>query len=165
MIRIRFNRSPMETNMRKTPLAIVGFLVAALALAPQASAQPRDGYYDGYYYAPYPPAFVVVPAPFYPPAPYYAPPSYYGPPAPAYGGPRYGYVPPAPAYYAPPEPPPMPLRPRSCGKYHYWTGEYCADARYERPYVGRKWSHRSSARRTTAVTPSPSEHLCVHDVS
>jgi hypothetical protein len=126
--------------MYKTLLAIVGFLIAPLALASQASAWPRDDYYDGYYYAPpYPPAVIVAPAPLYPPAPYYAPPNYYSPPVRAYGGPQYGYLPPAPSYYAAPEPPPMPLRPRSCGKYRYWNGDYCADARYERPYVGRKW--------------------------
>jgi hypothetical protein len=115
--------------MRKTPLGIVGFLIAPLALAPQAGAAPGDSYY----YAPYPPAIVVAPAP------YFAPPNYYAPPVPSYGGPQYGYVPPAPSYYAPPEPPPIPLRPRSCGKYRYWNGDYCADARYERPYVGPKW--------------------------
>jgi hypothetical protein len=117
--------------MRKTPLGIVGLHVAALALAPQAGAAPRDGYY---YYAPYPPAIVVAPAPFYAPAPYYASPHYYAPPLPSYGRPQYGYGPPAASYYAEPEP----FRPRSCGKYHYWNGEYCADARYERPYVGPK---------------------------
>jgi hypothetical protein len=45
------------------------------------------------------------------------------------------------AAYAPPPQAPVvlvPLRPRSCGKYRYWNGEYCADARYERPYVGPK---------------------------
>jgi hypothetical protein len=82
---------------------------------------------------------LVMPPSLYAPAPYYAPPNYYTPPAPSYGGPQYGYVPPAPSYYAPPEPPPEALRPRSCGKYRYWNGEYCADARYERPYVGPKW--------------------------
>ena len=121
--------------MRKTLLAIVGVLVAQLALASQAGAWPRDDYY----YAPYPPVVVVLPPPPYAPAPYYAQPSYYAPPVTAYGGPRYGYMPPAPSYYAPPELPPVPLRPRSCGKYRYWNGEYCADARYERPYVGQKW--------------------------
>jgi hypothetical protein len=120
--------------MRKMPVAIVGFLLGPLVLASPASAGP----YDGYYAAPYPPAIVVMPPPLYAPAPYYAPPNYYTPSAPSYGGPQYGYVPPAPSYYAPPEPPPIPLRPRSCGKYRYWNGDYCADARYERPYVGPK---------------------------
>ncbi len=66
--------------MRKTLLAIVGVLVAPLALASQAGAWPGDDYY----YAPYPPAVVVLPPPLYAPAPYYAPPSYYAPPVPAY---------------------------------------------------------------------------------
>ena len=45
--------------MRKTFLAIVGVLVAPLALTSQAGAWPRDDYY----YAPYPPAVVVPPVP------------------------------------------------------------------------------------------------------
>ena len=45
--------------MRKTLLAIVGVLVAPLALTSQAGAWPRDDYY----YAPYPPAVVVPPVP------------------------------------------------------------------------------------------------------
>jgi hypothetical protein len=45
--------------MRKTLLAIVGVLVAPLAVASQAGAWPRDDYY----YAPYPPAVVVLPPP------------------------------------------------------------------------------------------------------
>ena len=65
--------------MRKTLLAIVGVLVAPLALASQAGAWPRDDYY----YAPYPPAVAVLPPPPYAPAPYYAQPSYYAPPVPA----------------------------------------------------------------------------------
>ncbi|MGK2921192.1 MAG: hypothetical protein ACSLE4_00130 [Methyloceanibacter sp.] len=31
-----------------------------------------------------------------------------------------------------------PLRPRSCGEYHYWNGVACADARYTDPYLGPK---------------------------
>jgi hypothetical protein len=27
----------------------------------------------------------------------------------------------------------------SDSQYRYWNGEYCADARYERPYLGPKW--------------------------
>lgn len=30
----------------------------------------------------------------------------------------------------------VPVRPVSCGEYHYWDGERCVDARYNRPYVG-----------------------------
>jgi len=29
-----------------------------------------------------------------------------------------------------------PSRPASCGQYHYWNGQYCVDARYNRPYLG-----------------------------
>lgn len=29
-----------------------------------------------------------------------------------------------------------PLRPRSCGLYHYWNGWDCVDARYNDPYLG-----------------------------
>jgi hypothetical protein len=31
-----------------------------------------------------------------------------------------------------------PPRPASCGEYRYWNGQYCADARYNRPYLGPK---------------------------
>lgn len=31
-----------------------------------------------------------------------------------------------------------PLRPRSCGEYHYWNGFACVDARYNDPYLGPK---------------------------
>jgi hypothetical protein len=27
-------------------------------------------------------------------------------------------------------------RPASCGEYRYWNGQYCVDARYNRPYLG-----------------------------
>ena len=30
----------------------------------------------------------------------------------------------------------VPVRPVSCGEYHYWDGERCVDARYHNPYVG-----------------------------
>ena len=72
---------------------------------------------------------------------YYGAPSYY----PNYSTniylprPRVIYVPEQQYRYAPP---PafvvVPVRP-SCGRYRYWNGEYCADARYERPYVGPRW--------------------------
>ena len=29
-----------------------------------------------------------------------------------------------------------PPRPASCGEYRYWNGQYCVDARYNRPYLG-----------------------------
>ena len=52
---------------------------------------------------------------------------------------------------APPPPPPVavyeppvygwisPPRPSNCGKYRYWNGERCADARFDPPYVGPRW--------------------------
>ena len=52
----------------------------------------------------------------------------------------YGYAPPpapnvdVPAYELLPPPPPA-----NCGEYHYWNGEYCADARYNPPYLGPRW--------------------------
>ena len=30
----------------------------------------------------------------------------------------------------------VPVRPVSCGEYHYWDGERCVDARYNNPYLG-----------------------------
>lgn len=30
----------------------------------------------------------------------------------------------------------VPVRPLSCGQYHYWNGTQCVDARYNNPYVG-----------------------------
>jgi hypothetical protein len=35
-------------------------------------------------------------------------------------------------------PPPPPPRPLSCGEFHYWNGQACADARYNNPYLGPK---------------------------
>ena len=67
---------------------------------------------------------------------YYSPPNYYIPLPPR----TYRYAPPPATYYEPPiygwMPPP---RPASCGKYRYWNGEFCADARYRPPYVGPRW--------------------------
>ena len=75
------------------------------------------GYYGGYYpnYPPRPPL---------PPVPVRQVPI---PPPPPYGPPVYGWV------FIPPPPPP------SCGQYHYWAGDHCADARYSPPYVGPRW--------------------------
>jgi hypothetical protein len=33
----------------------------------------------------------------------------------------------------------VPLRPSSCGQYHYWNGVACVDARYNTPNLGRKY--------------------------
>jgi hypothetical protein len=30
----------------------------------------------------------------------------------------------------------VPLRPTSCGEFHYWNGVACVDARYNKPYLG-----------------------------
>jgi hypothetical protein len=75
----------------------------------------------------------------------YVPPSYYAPRVYGYVQ-RYGDGPPI-ERYAPPAsyPPPYfddwgpPPRPASCGKYRYWNGEFCADARFNPPYVGPRW--------------------------
>jgi hypothetical protein len=32
----------------------------------------------------------------------------------------------------------VPLRPASCGQYHYWDGTQCLDARYHNPDLGPK---------------------------
>ena len=111
-------------------LLLTGVLIAvALSTASRASAAPAPGsawgkapsaiqpagYWDRQYgrYGPYavPPAAVVVPqpAPVVPPV-----------------------VVEQPVIVVPPP------RPASCGEYRYWNGEYCVDARYNRPYLGRR---------------------------
>lgn len=30
----------------------------------------------------------------------------------------------------------VPVRPVSCGEFHYWNGSACVDARYNNPYIG-----------------------------
>jgi hypothetical protein len=65
---------------------------------------------------------------------------YYSAPAIGYAGPPpYQYAPPPALWYASPPVMLMPVRPASCGRYHYWNGERCADARYDPPYVGPRW--------------------------
>jgi hypothetical protein len=63
---------------------------------------------------------------------------------------RYGPYAVPPAAVAVPQPAPVvppvvveqpvivvpPPRPASCGEYRYWNGQYCVDARYNRPYLG-----------------------------
>ena len=54
---------------------------------------------------------------------------------------QHGYPPPAVVPVAPPalNPPivtEVPLRPASCGEYHYWDGAACVDARFSKPYLG-----------------------------
>lgn len=68
---------------------------------------------------------------------YYDLPAYDLPPPPVR---VYRYQPPPVVVYEPPvygwiAPP----RPSNCGKYRYWNGEYCADARYDPPYTGPRW--------------------------
>jgi hypothetical protein len=106
-------------------------------------AESRDEYY-----APYPGAYQYAPDPrTYQNVPYageydyfpYAP-AYSLAPS-AYNAPRiYAYrTPPAAYYYAHPEPVWVPLRPRSCGRYRFWNGQHCVDARYQPPYLGPRW--------------------------
>lgn len=138
--------------MPRTSLHIIGILGALFAWAANVAAQPLDGYYVAYPRAQaYPPSYYLPspsyapPPPNYMPAPnYVVPPDYYVPRAATpyvghYGARAAGYASPPAVEYVPPAPVLIPLRPRSCGKYRYWTGEYCADARYERPYVGPRW--------------------------
>jgi hypothetical protein len=58
---------------------------------------------------------------------------------------QHGYPPPAvvpaPVVVAPPalNPPivaEVPVRPASCGEFHFWDGERCVDARFNKPYLG-----------------------------
>lgn len=68
---------------------------------------------------------------------YYYPPEYYLPPPPVVrvypdAPPPASYEPPVYGWLSPP-------RPASCGKYRYWNGEYCADARRDPPYIGPRW--------------------------
>jgi hypothetical protein len=149
--------------MRRALFHTVGILGVLAAWSPSVVAQPLGDYYAPYPRPqPYPPGYYLPPPNYAPPSsyalapsyaappnyhalpsapvPYYAPPFFHAPPpAGYYGAPAYGYTPPPAVSYAPPAPVLIPLRPRSCGKYRYWNGEYCADARYERPYLGPKW--------------------------
>ncbi|HEU4380506.1 MAG TPA: hypothetical protein VFR73_18190 [Hyphomicrobiaceae bacterium] len=103
-------------------VAIRGAIVGERAAAPVDPAQYRyfedDRYYDRSYRRR-----------LYPPSIYDTPPRYY----------ERGVYP----YYSPrayaPDYVDEPARPTSCGQYRYWNGEYCADARFERPYLGPKW--------------------------
>lgn len=68
---------------------------------------------------------------------FYYPPEYYLPPPPVD---VYPDPPPAVVY----EPPvygwsSVPLAPSSCGKYRYWNGDRCADARDDPPDLGPRW--------------------------
>jgi hypothetical protein len=121
--------------MPRTLLDVVCILAGATLIASSA----RAGAFDEYD-VPYPPASRYAAPPHYPPPTSYGPPRYYAqPPAPYYAPQSYGYQPPPVADYAPPGPAWLPPRPSNCGEYRYWNGQYCADARYEPPYVGPRW--------------------------
>jgi hypothetical protein len=109
-------------SARAAPLGAVSVERAASQVDPaQYPYYFDERYYDGRYRRR-----------AYPPSVYYAPPRYYERRAFPYYPPRvYDYT--APEYYD------EPARPTSCGQYRYWNGEYCADARHERPYLGPKW--------------------------
>ncbi|HEX2841610.1 hypothetical protein [Hyphomicrobium sp.] len=77
----------------------------------------RDYEDDDYYY---PPEYYLPPPPPPPPVARVVP-----PPAAVYEPPVYGWI--------------SPPRPSNCGKYRYWNGERCADARFDPPYVGPRW--------------------------
>jgi hypothetical protein len=70
----------------------------------------------------------------------YAGPYYYSQPSIGYADPRINQYAPPPAIWSVPPPVVLvPMRPASCGRYRYWNGERCADARFEPPYVGPRW--------------------------
>lgn len=89
----------------------------------QARAQSYDpyGYYD------------------YPGRGYYLPPRYYAPYDPRPSARYFSYRPYTPRAYEPSYVEEPASRPSSCGQYRYWNGDYCADARYERPYLGPRY--------------------------
>jgi hypothetical protein len=88
-----------------------------------------------------PPGAVVLPE--YDPRPrvrYYAAPYAYGPAVDGAYGRRVYAPPPAEVDYVPaPAFVMVPLRPSSCGRYRYWDGDRCLDARYDPPYIGPRW--------------------------
>lgn len=119
----------MRSPSAQTLLAVVAASLVTMSLS--AIANAHDRYYDDdYYYRG--PSYYVAPAPVYVAPP---PPVVY---APVPSAPVYGYGPPRVAP-APEVIEVVPPRPSSCGKYRYWNGDYCADARYERPYTGPRW--------------------------
>lgn len=90
-----------------------------------------DGYYEDppVYYVPREPARIYRVPPLPPPVVEYRrplPP----PPVTVYVPPVYGWS--VAPWGAPP-------RPASCGKYRYWDGDGCADARFDPPYLGPRW--------------------------
>ena len=78
----------------------------------------------------------IFPRRYYRQHPYAAPPVVGVPPVVHVVPPVVHVVPPAvaqePVIVVPPP------RPTSCGQYHYWNGQNCVDARYNRPYLGAR---------------------------
>jgi hypothetical protein len=123
----------MEFAMHKTYRAVFCLLALApiLTMTGAAGAAPLPAnaagqkpasaaiqVYDGSWYEYlYDDDVYGIPPPPPPPVRYVP-----APPIVVYEPPVYGWI-------APP-------RPMSCGKYRYWNGEYCADARREPPYTG-----------------------------
>jgi len=101
----------LEAQMLRLVTAAV-VAIAVLGTAASASAADDD-HYDGLY-AP------GVAVPMQRVQIYRGPPLVQG----QYAPPVYGWV---------------IIRPSSCGKYRYWKGLRCVDARYRPPYVGPKW--------------------------
>lgn len=104
-----------------SPAAVTAAPLPAMTFASNADAPLiRVGKYwdedDDYYY---PPEYYLPPPP--PPVVRVVP----APPIAVYEPPVYGWL--------------SPPRPSNCGKYRYWNGEYCADARKEPPYIGPRW--------------------------
>jgi hypothetical protein len=126
-------------------------MLGALFAWPSSGAtQPSDGSYASYLrMQPYAPSYYVPPPSHIPPSSYIPTPNYNvlpdhqaqrlipSVPYVGYDGrPVYAYAPPLVTEFEPLDEVLILLRPRSCGEYRYWNGEYCADARYERPYLG-----------------------------
>jgi hypothetical protein len=81
----------------------------------------------------------VYPRHYYRQHPYGAPPVVHAVPPVVHAMPPVVHVVPPVVHVVPPVvhvvPPP---RPTSCGQYHYWNGQNCVDARYNRPYLGAR---------------------------
>lgn len=133
-------------------LGLAGNASAAPAVSPKAAASIASSetaarvdvrhrryrsFKDDYYYDDEPAVYVVPrqPARIYrvpalpPPVVEYRRPLPY-PPVTVYEPPVYGWG--VAPWGAPP-------RPASCGKFRYWDGDGCADARVYPPYVGPRW--------------------------
>ncbi len=110
-------------------LALGAFAQSDHAVAGGDWYDEDDAYYSRDYYSRdyygrdyYPPVqrYVVVPARPVVVVPAPAPPIVVRP----YAAPVFGWV---------------VTRPQSCGRYRYWDGDGCRDARWHAPYVGPRW--------------------------